>query len=152
MCHYYWDSFEHRYTPVRIMHLGLTFFKINKVKMRRIIVILWKKFAVVWLDAQKCKPDCSFTSFWVCDDSQLLKESPPSEHANVNVPTITEGRVEKKRLHYLFTIMSALSLRYKSSWPTLSRNTVALTHLTAPVTSETTFDDFPYMYTNAGLC
>ena len=50
--------------------------------------------------------------FDTCDDSQLFK-SLPSMHANVSVPTTTEGWVEKKKkhLHYLFTITDALSLQ-----------------------------------------
>lgn len=33
--------------------------------------------------------------FDTCDDSQLLKRTPPFQHANLTVPTITEGWVEK---------------------------------------------------------
>lgn len=87
-----------------------------------------------------------------CDDSSLLKISPPSVHVNLIVPTITERWVERKSLHYLFTNTSALSLQRHPSGLLWVGTLPRWNNLTAPVTSETTLEEFPYMYTNASNC
>lgn len=86
-----------------------------------------------------------------CDDSSLLKISPPSVHVNLNVPTITERWVEKNSLHYLL-IRERFHFKGKPLWPTLSRNAAVLKLSDSPVTSETSFEEFPYVYTNARVC
>lgn len=84
--------------------------------MRKIIVILLgeKMCSRVVTCSKNANQIAVSHPFDTCDDSQLLK-SLPSMHANVSVPTTTEGWVEKKKhLHYLFTITDALSLQRRT--------------------------------------
>lgn len=125
------------------------------VKVRKIIVILLGE--KMCSRVVKCSKNANQIAvshpFDTCDDSQLLK-SLPSMHANVSVPTTTAGWVEKRKNTCI--ICSLLPMRFhfrdKPLWPTLSRNIASLKYRDIPVTSEATLDEFPYMYTNAGIC
>lgn len=68
--------------------------------MKKLCLFGGKMFAVVWLDAEKCKPDCSFTSFWCAWWFTFVEESSPSENANLSVAfnhTMLDGKVQKRR-------------------------------------------------------
>lgn len=106
---------------------------VNKVNMQRIIVILWKKIAIVWLDAQKCKPDCSFTSFWYMWWFTVFEKKSSFTACKCKCAYYHWGVGGKNCLHYLFTILSVLSLqrqtplayfkwehcRFEINWPPL---------------------------------
>lgn len=126
---------------------------ISTSEVRRVIVIPWKKCAILWL-AQKCKPGCSFTSFWYMMIHSFWKEVLPQsiQYVNENVSTITERWVEKGSLalfvHYYQTAFTSETNPSGLVWV----GTSPLWNILSLQTSETTPDDFPYVYTNAGFC
>lgn len=89
-----------------------------------------------------------------CDDSQLLKRSPPPLHANVNAPTTIAGWVEKKNNTCISCSLLPLRFHFRDKplWPTLSRSIASLKYFAIPHDSETTLDVFPYLHTNADVC
>lgn len=94
-------------------------------------IALWKKFAIVWWDAQKCKPDCSFTSFWYMRWFTSFEEK-SSFYACKCSCLLSEWWVEKNRLHYLFTIMSLLSLQRQTPSGLLWVGTLPLWNIRQP--------------------
>lgn len=90
--------------------------------MKKLCLFGGKSFVVVWLDAEKCKPDCSFTSFW-CTRWFTFFETKlsPSENANwivdFNHTMLDEKKKQKRKSVLCCSSCARFHFRHKPPLP-----------------------------------
>lgn len=112
-----------------------------------------KNVQLCGIDAQKCKPDCSFTSFCEMWWLTALEKKSSSIACKCKCTYYHRGMGGKKNTCISCSLLPLrFHFRDKPLWPTLSRSIASLKYFAIPHESETTLDVFPYLHTNADFC